>query len=69
MMLLTILGFIFCLIPGIIMYVMVIKKLHRFHNLVVTTSPLGGGTDVTVTYPGHAKGLARRFLDALPALN
>jgi hypothetical protein len=69
MMLLTVVGFFLCLVPGIIMYIMVIKKLHRFQNLVVTTTPMSRGTEVTVTYPGHARSLAQSFLDALPALN
>jgi hypothetical protein len=65
MMFLTVLGFLFCVIPGIIMYFTMIRKLHRFQNLVVTATPQGQGTDVVVTYPKHAKNLADRFLVAL----
>ena len=69
MLLLTIIGYFCCLVPGIIMYIMVIKKMRRFQNLVVTTTAMSQGTEVVVTYPGHAKNLATRFLAALPGLS
>ena len=50
MILLTVLGFIFCLIPGFIMYFTLIRKLNRFQNLVVTATPQGSGTEVVLTY-------------------
>ena len=68
MILFTIIGYCCCVVPGVIMYVMVIKKLRRFQNLVVTATPMSTGTEVVVTYPGHAKKLAGRFLEALPQL-
>ena len=68
MILFTIIGYLCCVVPGIIMYIMVIKKLRRFQNLVVTTTPMSRGTEVVVTYPSHAKKLASRFLEALPEL-
>lgn len=50
LLLLTVLGFMACLLPGIIMYVMAIKKMRRFQNLVVTATPApavrGGGRHV-----------------------
>ncbi|HEY5044077.1 MAG TPA: hypothetical protein VIK53_19065 [Verrucomicrobiae bacterium] len=69
MLLLTVIGYICCVIPGIIMYIAVIKKMRRFQNLVVTVTPMSKGTEVTVTHPGHAKKLAQRFLAALPELS
>lgn len=66
MLLLTYIGFLACVVPGIIMYIMVIRKLHRFHNLVVTATPVAGGSEVVVQHPPPAKKLARRFLEALP---
>jgi len=69
MLFLTFLGFLLCLIPGIIMYIMVIRKLYRFFNLVIAASPISGGTEVSVTYPNAAEKLASRFLSALPPLN
>ena len=42
MILLTIIGYICCFVPGIIMYIMVIKKMRRFQNIVVTVTPMSG---------------------------
>ncbi|MBA4148842.1 MAG: hypothetical protein H0X66_12070 [Verrucomicrobia bacterium] len=69
MLLCTFLGFAFCLIPGVILYVMVIRKMNQFQNLVVTVSPAGNGTDVVVTYPSRASKLAKRFLASLPPVS
>ncbi len=66
MLLLTILGFLFCVIPGIIMYFLVIRKMRRFHSLVVTVSPVPGGTDVSVKYPDWAGNTVQRFMNSLP---
>ena len=67
MILFTILGFIFCIIPGIIMYFMVIRKLIRFQNLVVTANPIADGTEVSVSHPQWSASLVKRFLQALPS--
>jgi len=66
MLLLTIVGFVFCIVPGLIMYFVVIRKLRRFHSLVVTASPVTGGTDVSVKYPDWAGKAAQQFLNSLP---
>lgn len=68
MLLLTVLGFICCIVPGIIMYIMVIRKMYRFHNLVVTATPIDGGSDVLLQCPSTALRLAARFVEALPPL-
>lgn len=68
MLLLTIIGFLCCLVPGIIMYIMVIRKVYRFHNIVVTANPITNGTDVSVSYPKNAGKLVDGFLSALPQL-
>ncbi len=68
MLLLTVVGFAACVVPGIIMYIMVIRKMYRFHNLVVTVTPITGGSEVIVQYPPTTEKLARRFLEALPPL-
>jgi hypothetical protein len=68
MMLLTIVGYCCCIIPGIIVKIMVIKKMRRFQNIVVAVTAMNQGTEVTVTHPDHAKKLAGRFLAALPEL-
>ncbi len=68
MMFLTFLGFIACILPGIIMYLMVIRKMYRFYSLVVTASPIDGGTEVSVSFPDFAGKLVPRFLSALTPL-
>ena len=68
MILLTIVGYICCLVPGIIMWFMVVKKMRRFQNLVVAVTTTPQGSEITVTHPNHAKKLAERFLAALPDL-
>ena len=68
MLLLTFVGLVACVVPGIIMYVMFIKKMYRFHNLVVTANPIPGGTEVVVQHPKTAGGLVTRFFEALPPL-
>jgi hypothetical protein len=67
MLLVTILGFMFCIVPGIIMYVMVVKKIRVFQNLVVTANPITSGTEVSISYPQWAAKSVARFLSALPA--
>ena len=57
----------FCFIlPGVIYYFVVISKLRRLQNIVVTTTPRDTGCDVVVTYPGPAQKLVDNFLAALP---
>lgn len=65
---LTVLGFVACIVPGIIMYIMVIKKMYRFQNLVVTANTIPAGAEVVVQCPKEATKLASRFLAALPPL-
>ena len=69
MLLLTIVGFVFCLIPGIVMYFLVIKKMRKFHSLVVTVTPVTGGSDVSVKYPDWAERTTRQFVNSLPKLS
>ena len=57
----------FCVVvPGLIYYVLVIKKLRQLQNIVVTTTPKEVGCEVVVTYPSHARRHVDRFLEALP---
>lgn len=66
MILLTLIGYACCIVPGIILYVAVVKKMRRFQNLVVTALPTSQGTEVSVNFPSHANKQAERFLTALP---
>lgn len=67
LILFTVIGFALCFVPGIILYLTLIRKMNRFQNLVVTATPQGQGTDVVITYPKHARKLAESFLSALSA--
>ena len=42
--------------------------MYAFQNLTVSASAIDFGANVTITYPGHARGLVTRYLDLLPAL-
>ena len=53
-------------IPGLIYYLVVIKKARALQNIVVTTTPKEIGCEVVVTYPPYAQKLADAFLAALP---
>ena len=68
MLLLTIVAFAACVLPGIIMYIVVIKKAYGFVNLVVTANPIQGGSEVIVTHPKAASKFVSRFIDALPKI-
>jgi len=63
---LTVLGFLACLVPGIILYIMVLRKAMALQNIVVTASPSTADLEVVVTFPAHARKLVDRFLAALP---
>jgi hypothetical protein len=61
---------VLCLVlPGLIYYLLIIKKIRALQNIVVTTTPVASGCDVAVTYPPHAQRLVDSFLAALPARN
>ena len=67
-MLLTVAGFVACLVPGIICYVLLIQKARRFQNLVVTANPISGGSEVVINYPGFAGDAVSQFVQSLPQL-
>lgn len=68
MLLLTFIGFLACIVPGVILYVMVIRKMYRFVNLVVTATPISNGVEVSISYPKASERLVSRFMAALPQL-
>ena len=68
LMLLTILGFAACIVPGVICYVLLIQKARRFQNLIVTANPIPGGAEVVVNYPGFASSAVDQFIQTLPHL-
>ena|SRR5689334_3114710 len=54
-------------IPGILYYFVVINKMRRLQNIVVTTTPADLGCGVVVTYPAHAQRFVDAFFGSLPA--
>ena len=69
LMLLTLLAYLACIVPGVILHITVISKIYRFHNLVVTANPLDLGTEVVVSYPKATSSLVQKFLGGLPPLS
>ena len=65
----TFLCFLAFVIPGVIMYLFVIRRMHRFQNLVVTANPITKGSEVVITYSKQAKKLVNRFLGQLPPIS
>jgi hypothetical protein len=57
----------FCFIlPGLLYYFLVIKKMRQLRNIVVTTTPKDIGTEVVVTYPPDSQRMVDPFFAALP---
>lgn len=68
MLLLIIVGYICCVVPGLIMQFMLIRKMYRFYSLIVAANPIEGGSEVSVTYPDFAGSLVPQFLSVLDPL-
>lgn len=68
LIILTIIGFIACIVPGVILYIMVIRRVIQLQNIVVTVSPITGGTEVVIKHSKAATKLVTEFLNSLPAL-
>lgn len=65
-LILVLILFMCFIIPGFIYYLIVIRKMRRLQNMVVTTTPKDSGCDVVVSYPPHAAKLVTNFFAALP---
>ena len=66
LLILTIIGFMCCIIPGIILYIMAIKKVIQLQNIVVTANPTESGSEVTVKHSKSATNLVTEFVSLLP---
>lgn len=66
---LTVLGLLLFIVPGVILYVMVIRKMVGLHHLVVTAIPVSGGTVVMVQHPQTTERLVAGFLEGLPGIS
>ena len=69
MLLLMIIGFMVCILPGIVLYILVYKKMNRFFHIIVSVTPASEGTEVCVQHPKEANKLALEFIEALPSKN
>ena len=65
-LILTILGLIFCIVPGLILYFLLIKEAGKLRNIVVSVAPGLNWTTVTVTSEDYASDMVRRFMSGLP---
>ncbi|MCK4427972.1 MAG: hypothetical protein KAW16_05775, partial [candidate division Zixibacteria bacterium] len=65
---LTIVAFFFFIIPGIIMYILVVRRVIRFQNIVVTANPIDAGTEVVINHPKTAGKIVARFVSLLPSV-
>jgi hypothetical protein len=63
----TVLGLMCFVIPGIILYWVMIRKAYAFQNIVVTANPILGGSDVLITHSPQVADLVQSFLAVLPA--
>ncbi len=68
LILLTIVGFFFFIVPGFLLYILVIRRAIRLQNIVVTVTPVPNGSDVIITHPKTVSKLANAFIDSLPKL-
>ncbi len=61
-----ILGFLFCIVPGIIAWFSLVRDAYKLHNLVINANPTSLGSTVMITFPQHAALMVHRFLSSLP---
>jgi hypothetical protein len=59
-------GLLALVVPGVALYMLHIRKTYWFTNIVVTATPVRGGTEVEIQYPAPAAKLVQRFVGALP---
>jgi uncharacterized protein with PQ loop repeat len=62
----TVIGLTCFVIPGIILYLVMIRKAYAFQNIVVTANPVPEGSDVVITHSPQVTDLVQRFLAVLP---
>lgn len=67
MLLLMTMGFLAFVVPGVALYLLHIRKTYWFTNIVVTATPVKGGTEVVIQYRSEAAApIAQRFVAGLP---
>jgi len=68
MIIMTFIGFMLCIVPGILLYILVIRRMIQLQNIVVTATPLPAGAQVVIKHSDTARQLVSVFLEALPPL-
>lgn len=67
LLILMTLGFAAFVVPGVALYLLHIRKTYWFTSIVVTATPVKGGTEVVIHYGSPAAApLAQKFVAALP---
>jgi hypothetical protein len=66
-MLLMTLGFLAFVAPGVALYLLHARKAYWFASIVVTATPIKGGTDVVIQYGSPARRREHCYADAGPA--
>ena len=62
-------GFLAFVIPGVALYLLHVRKTYWFTHIVVSATPIRGGTEVVIEYTSPAAApLARQFVGGLPPL-
>ena len=63
---LVVVGCLLLIVPGVILYYLVLRPRYGRQELAATATPRGTGTEVAVRCRQEAIGLANRFLKELP---
>jgi len=66
LLILTIIAFFAFIVPGIILYILLIARMYRLQNIVVTANPITGGTEVVISHTKSAKKVVNQFINLLP---
>jgi hypothetical protein len=61
-----IVGFAFCIVPGVIAYILLVRKAMQLQNIVVSANPILTGSEVIVKHAPGARKLVAGFFQALP---
>ena len=63
---LTVFGFLFFIIPGVIVYRALVKRVTRSQSILVRVKPVAGNSEVTIIYCKATGKLINKFQNLLP---
>jgi hypothetical protein len=61
-------GLLALIVPGVVYYLLSVRKSYGFAKVVVSATPIHGGTEVAVRHPAPAAPIAQQFVGTLPPL-